>query len=314
MSTNIFLQGPRLIEKYSRWFQYSETIRAGEIIIDDNLPEALENDDLISSILIPNFPPHLQVLTLAPQTETFESYMQGLIRTLIAHEVGHSLGLNHYLGGNIFAQGEYASHSAMDDLSFHTNHKPFSQAYDERAFAYGYLDRLPDSQDIPCPLYNPSDNQDQSPECSQDDETAFPLENFAIRLREVLDLLTSRRDDQSFPYLMWNRQVNEYFLRLTFGLLAYYSSADTHYDNLQSVLIEGRKPENPQEVKELVMDYVYPLACDTNLNSLLREYIGSNPDDSIFDEALQFNGYAFLHSLRSAIFNETDIKIISCIN
>ena len=313
LSTNIFLQGPRLIEKHSRWFRYSEMIRANEVVRDTTLPtDALENDNLISVVSLPNLAPHLQVLTLAPQTETFESYIQGFITTLVAHELGHSLGLAHHSKGNIFAQGEYASHSAMDVLSFHTNYKPFSQDYDRKALAYGYLDILPSHIDTSCNMYNPSNDQGPSPECSMNDETAFPLENFAIRLREVFDLLMNRRDDQSLPYLIWNSQVHNYFSGLTSGLLAYYSSADTYYDNLQSVFIDGRKPENPQEVKDLVMSYLYPMACDPNLNHLLKEYIIRNPNDSIFDEALQFNASAFLNNLQNQIFSRTDLRMIAC--
>ena len=315
LSTNILLQGPRLMEKYSKWFEYSKTIRAGEVIRDTLPTDALENDNLISSIQLPGFPPHLQVVTLAPQTETLESYMQGFITALTAHELGHSLGLAHHPKGNIFAQGEYASHSAMDELSFHTNHKPFSRDYDEMQLAYGYLGRLPHNTDMSCEngIYNFLDGRDQSPECSRDDETIFPLENFAIRLKEVFDLLMTRKDDQSFPYLIWNGHVHEYFLKLIAGILAYYSSADTYYDNLQTVFIDGQKPQSPQEVKDLVMSYIHPIACDSTLNSLFREYIIRNPNDSVFNEALQFNSFNFLNSLQNEIFSRTDIRTISCV-
>ena len=235
LSTSILIQGPKLIEEYSRWFQYSEIIRSNEVIRGPPLTAPFYESTyyLISQVSIDGFPPHHQPLMLAPENETFDSYMPKFLKTTNSHELGHSLGLGHEFKSSTFAQDGYAGHSAMDYVDVYNANKPVSGYSDEMALAYGYLDRLPEKTDISCSdndlinhYYN-DDRRDKSPECSRTDGTNFPLEDFALRLKQTLNLLISRKEDQSFPYLIWNNRVAEYISKLTFGLISYYFSSDT---------------------------------------------------------------------------------------
>ena len=315
-STSTLIQGPRLIEEYSRWFRYSDIIRANEVIREPPLtaPFYESTYNLISQVSIDGFPPHHQTLMLAPEDETFNSYILGLLRQVSIHEIGHSFGLGHEFESSTFAQNGYVGHSAMDYVDMHNAHKPVSGYYDEMALAYGYLGRLPERTDISC-----SNNDlikyyryhnDKSPECSQTDGTNAPLENFAFRLRQTLDLLTTRKDDQSFPYLVWNDLVSRYVGDLTFGLISYYFSAETHYDQLRTVLIEGRKPENPQEVKDLVMTYLKSITCDSNLNNIMRA--NGLDFNNAFDFRLHQNVTHFMAVVQGTVFKTTDMSMIDC--
>ena len=315
-STIIQIQGPRLVEEYSKWFRYSDIIRSNEVVRESPItaPFYKSTYNLISQVSIDGFPLHQQPLMLAPENETFDSYIPGLLRTIAVHEIGHSFGLDHEFRSSTFAQNSYVGHSVMDYLKFHNANKPVSGTHDTTTLAYGYLDRPPEKTDISC---SDSDlinyyryNNDNSPECSQTDETNFPLENFALRLRQTLDLLTSRKDDQSFPYLIWNNLVANYVGGLAFGLISYYFSAETHYDQLQTVLIEGRKPETPQEVKDLVMEYLESIICGPEFNNIIR----TNGLDlnNTFDYRLHQNAISFLGVVQGTVFNTTDIRTMEC--
>ena len=318
-STSILIQGPRLIEEYSRWFQYSDAIRANEVIRQPLLTAPFHSDtyNLISQVSFSEFPLHHQTLMLAPEDETFDSYIPKLLKAITTHELGHPLGLMHNHKSSIFAQNGYVGNSHMEYLKPYNLHKPVSGTYDRMALAYGYLGMLPERTDLFCAnsdlidSYHNNDQRDKSPECSRTDGTSLPLEDFASRLRQTFDLLTSRKDNQSFPYLVWNTRVNQYVNSLTFGLISYYFSADTHYDQLQTVLIEGQKPENPQEVKDLVIEYLDPIICNPRLHSILQ---GNDLDigNNFFDSILHQNVLNFMIATRMMIFNETSIKSLGC--
>ncbi len=317
-STSILIQGPRLIEEYSRWFQYSDIIRANEVIRRPPLTAFHSGTyNLISQVSFTGFPIHHQTLMLAPEDETFDSYIPKLLKAIVTHELGHSLGLIHNHKSSIFAQNGYVGNSYMDYLKSHNIHKPVSGSYDRMALAYGYLGMLPKRTDLFCASsdliddYHNNDQRDKSPECSRTDGTNLPLEDFALRLGQTFDLLTSRKDDQSFPYLIWNARVGEYVSNLTFSLISYYFSANTHYDQLQTVLIEGRKPENPQEVKDLVIEYLDPIICNPKLHSILQ---GNDLDigNNFFDSILQQNVLNFMIATRIMIINKAEIKTLGC--
>ena len=315
-SNSIQIQGPRLIEEFSRWFRYSQIIRSNEVIREPPLtaPFYESTYGLVYQVFIDGFPPHQQPLMLAPENETFDSYMPEFLRSIAAHEIGHALGLDHEYRSNTSAQNGYVGHSEMDYLSPYSANQPISGTYDKKAIAYGYLGRLPDKTGISCSDsdligYYFNDNN-KSPECSQTDDTNFPLENFAVRLGQTRDLLISRKDDQSFPYLIWNQLVANYVSDLIFGLISYYFSAETHYDQLQTVLIEGRKPENPQEVKDLVMKHLESVICDPGLQNTLRAN-GLDLSDP-FDNTLHQNVLNFLRVIYQIVFKTTDLTTVGC--
>ena len=296
-TSGILIQGPRLVDEHQRWFQYSQMIRIGQPI--EGTPLSLNHFErdimkLVSQVDLPNqTDPHLQVVQLAPASETFENYMSGFFRLLVAHELGHTLGLDHYYMANIYAQDGYIGNSVMD-LAGTDKYKPSSRYYDRMGIAYIYLGILPDldQEVIPCSRGNlvtmDRIGKNMFPECSNIDATNNPLENFARELQETFNLLTEKRDGQFNPYLIWNDQVKRYVIDHVFGIMSYYISADFSYDKLQSVFIEGRRPASAYELQEMIVDrYITPFVCQTV--SIIRNNANRPQSTTMSDEIIRRN-------------------------
>ena len=323
LSTSILIRGSHIVDEVSRWFRYSEMIRANETVIDNTLTDNLISQNpfyIISRIHISTFPPHLQVHLLAPQGETVENYIFDLLKRSNAHEIGHALGFHHNFKANIFEDSD-TFYSVTDYLRIgnYTNLHYTTNNYDSMALAYSYSGILPEYTDRSCSeneainLYfsDWNEQKNKSPECSSVDATSFPLEYATNKLKDILNLLIKRKDEQSFPYLIWNQNVESFFDVFTYSIASYHFSADTQYDQLQSVLIDGRKPNSPQEVKELVIEYLTPILCDSRLSHILSD---QNIPNNTFSGYLYSNATKFIERFHYNIFNFTDINTITCPN
>ena len=319
LSVDILIQGSHIMDEYPKWFQYSEMIRANETVRDDtftNKPFRNNFSSLISQVRISPSLFHLQVNLLAPQRETAESRIFNMLKYSTAHELGHGLGLNHNYKASVFIRGNtpYSVmdyHGTGDNYAFHYETNPDN--YDKMALAYGYSGVLPKHTDRSCSgnevmHLSPTveEQKNKSPECSMSDATGFPLENTANKLKGVLDLLMGRKDDQSFPYLIWNQSVDMFVIRLIFSIVSYHFSADTHYNQLQTISINDRKPESPQEVKDLVIEYLTPILCDSRLFDV------PSGQDNTFDRYLHSNVIQFKRRSNDVISRLTDINVIDC--
>ncbi len=342
-SSNIFIQGSQIVNQYQKWFEYSQKIKSGEQIAylkSSPLQTSFKNDAtwLISPVYFSNTSTNLlQVTKFAPLEQDFQDFILKGLRFLIAHEIGHALGLGHNYRGNVFAQeGSYSS--SVEDTSttvLHANkhydaHQPMPLGvYDQMAIGYSYFGVLPHRTDMNClelekvstPIEDRSEeiisrikNNPPHPECSMLDIGTSPLDNFFLDLQRLRDLLIEDRQNL-LPYVIWNIGTRSYVAERIFGILTYYFSADIYYDRLQSVSINGHKPQNPQEVKDLVIHrYVQPLYCHPRL-MLLREQFIDHQELNIFsdqnqkDRTLQYNAFHFTDILRQYIEDYTDEDI-----
>ena len=207
----------------------------------------------------------------------------------------------------------------MDKFEYKDAYKTSSGLRDKRAIAYGYFDILPDKVDNVCRDINLIEIErlsgrrgNRSPECSRNDATSTPLQNFVQELKEVLYLLTHSKDDSSLPHLSWDAAVMNRVSSLTFNILAYHFSAEKHYDQLQTVLIDGRSPENPQEVKDLVIDLLNPLMCFPDIPDLLSNHLEltNSSGEWTREQVIQENKFRFYTYIHSQIFQLTDVRTL----
>ena len=316
-SSNAIIYGAQLIDEYQKWFQYSHLIRES---LSPSSHNNLENRSPAQINLLEPFTNILQsqtqfFLPLTPPRETFESYMMGFIQHVVGHEIGHNLGLKHNYKGNLFADDTYGANTQMDYIGA-GRYKNISDEYDRMAIAYGYLGISPTRTDMFCGYENLIDNYysrgrslNISPECVRYDSTSQPLEHAAGQLREIVDLLTTRHHTQAYPYLIWNRSIrNHISMSLKAHILPYYFLADTHYNRLQSVLINGHRPQNPQQVKDLVLKILKSFTCDETLLNTLNWRETTNRQPNFSDEQLQENVVEFFHLLDKTVIRYTDLS------
>ena len=333
LSTNIIMRGFHIADEYSRWFRYSEMVRANEPVTDsipfmNNFPFRNSPSNLVSMALIGSADaidssdlvrPHLQVNLLAPEGETAESYIFNALKYATTHEIGHSFGLEHNPQASIFIKNNIP-YSMMDVLSpgdnYNFHYETTPNNYDKMALGYGYFGILPDRVDTSCPLNEVLDirsgpteaQKGKSPECFLGDATSSPIKNYADKLENILNLLLTKKDDQSLPYLIWSQPIAVLIHSLVSSIASYHFSADTHYDQLQTVSIEGRKPNSPQEVKDLVMDHLTPILCESRLSDIMH----SQPENTSSHRALYNNASNFSRTFVHAVFLWTDVNRISC--
>ena len=308
----IVIYGAHFIDAYQKRFQYSKMVRESLLSSYQNNPE----NRLFTQINIFNqLTDLIQVkpyffLPLTQDNGTFESYTMRATEHSAGHEVGHTLGLIHNYKGSIFANETYAANTKMDLLSNTDRHKKISGDYDQMAIAYGYLGIPPHRTDMFCrDAVNLSLFSLKSPECAERDSSSYPLQHTALELREVVDLLTTKSYIPSRPYLIWNGFIERYIIFHLNTILPYYRAADTYYDKIQSVLIDGRKPQKPQEVKDVVLKILKSFTCDPKLLEVFHRTEEINQNPSNFDQHLQNNVVMFFNLFNTIITMSTDISL-----
>src|SRR5690606_14093159 len=133
---------------------------------------------------------------IVPANMTYEEYMDGYMLEIVAHEVGHNLGLRHNFKGNLgaYENGEAGSvsRSVMEYLGRPYRHLNTIGPYDRMAIAYGYTGEMPKHLDWFCTDEDQANDlismKIKSPECSNSDATSDPFSYWEGRIDHVLDL------------------------------------------------------------------------------------------------------------------------------
>ena len=303
------IYGDYFVDVHQKRFQYSKMVREGLLSsFQNNFDSQIQLFDQLTSFVQvqPKY-----ILPITYQRGTFKSYIMGFVENLASHEIGHTLGLEHNYKGNIFGSETYASNTQMDRLSNKDGNKKISNDYDQMTIAYGYLGIPPYRTDMFCgnenliyKYFNAPIKEIISPECAERDVGSNPLESMALEVREVVDLLTTESYIPSRPYLIWTNDIKNYVTDHITGILAYYFSADTYYDRLQSVLIDGRKPQSSQEVKDHVLAILKSFTCDPRLLEIQQ-----GQASSVLDQRVQESVKWFLHWASVAVRIRSDLTL-----
>ncbi len=304
-SANVLVQGPRIVEVYKAWFATTESANelrnqqdlvAADILVADFKKSVMarfksnENRGTLSLKLngqvdfrIPaQMPQYLDEAVERkldfdeiPAGETYESYMAGYWRELVAHELGHNIGLRHNFRGNLSASGTMevgsVSHSVMEYLSRSQRHLNRISEYDLMAIRFGYLGETPARQDLFCTDENVSNLSDmtKSPECSRDDLTNDPFGFFESRLARAQDLLVARG---STATPLWSAaEMSSELKTAVEGMALYHRTAlltSSTWTNWQG---SENRPTDPDDIERFVIQSFQKIICDPTITTLIEE-------------------------------------------
>lgn len=304
MSANVLVQGPTIVKLYSDWFGVSQ--KAQELIAEGKNAEAnklikkfefsvsKELDSRTNKTFKLKLGKHLEMnvhaqkaelmdpvkkgsFELVPAGMTYEKYMEGYMLEIVAHEIGHNLGLRHNFKGNLGAyetvqEEGSVSRSVMEYLGRPFRHLNTIGPYDRMAIAYGYKGKAPKHLNWFCTDedqgYDAMTLALKSPECTKSDATSDPFSFWEGRLNRVIDLLLERGSD-SAP--VWKiSEVQSQVDEAVTGLSAYALSAEATADTWTNFFGKNDRPEDKSEVKAYVLGRLQKKICNPELLDIIN--------------------------------------------
>lgn len=306
ISSNVLIQGPHIVKIYKEWFEVDEAIselrsegrdseadflllqfkrKVEEDLSEKNMPRfELSLNSLghrLDFRVVSQMPEYQDPIFRRmgfdplPEGVTYEEYMRGYFHELVAHEVGHNVGLRHNFKGNLGAQKEAkegkVSSTIMEYMGRSFRHLNRIGHYDLMAVRYGYLGESPQERDIFCTdeqvvaITNPH----ASPECSRDDATSDPFSYFEKRLQRAIDLLTARGQVTEPSWVI--SEMDTEFTSAVEGLGFYASTARTQGEKLSHFFGAPGRPLNKDGIKDYVFASIKRQVCDPGLEGIVQE-------------------------------------------
>ncbi len=305
ISSNVLIQGPAVVEIYSKWFQVNREAQALEDSgLADRAAEVLREgrneafEELNALQKGPRFQlalngkylfrvnaqdPRLQDkaatkldFETVPANTTYEEYMFGYFREMVAHELGHNMGLRHNFRGNLFASSGLEvgrqSASIMEYLGRAYRHKDRISEYDHMAINYGYKFVEPARRDMFCTdenVYDPARHRG-SAECSRDDAENDPYTFFLRRFVRVRDLFIGSGNAEA-P--VWTKDdIMPHFAKYADGVLSYGESAQRSMESwIRFFALPGRPQKDVAAVKQFVVSSLEKVACEAGVEESLKQ-------------------------------------------
>jgi hypothetical protein len=211
-----------------------------------------------------------------PANVTYEEYMFGYFREMVAHELGHNMGLRHNFRGNLFASSSLEvgrqSASIMEYLGRAYRHKDRISEYDHMAINYGYKFVEPTRRDMFCTDENVYDmaRHKGSAECSRDDAENDPYTYFLRRFERVRDLYIGAGTSEA-P--LWTKEdIKPHFAKYSDGVLSYAESAQRSMESwIRFFALPGRPQKDVAAVKQFVASSLASVACEAGVEENLKE-------------------------------------------
>lgn len=341
ISANVLIQGPKIVELYTQWFELSKDIRAlksaGQIAQANELAHnftaraqkslgALKSRQFAISLgkklkfKVHSQRPELEDpmvknnFEVVPAGITYAEYMKGYFTEMLEHELGHNMGLRHNFKGNLGAsdsgQRGSASRSIMEYLG-----RPFRMLnqiglYDDMAIRYGYTGEAPKHLNWFCTDENqassPKNIATASPECTKSDATSDPFSFWEARVDRALDMII---DLGSSSAPVWTtEEVKAQIDEFTLAFANYAAAAEKTADSWTNFFGKADRPEDKAKVKAYVLMKIKAKICNPELADAIKA-----KESTEASELAQKN----LDELRKAmadtskaltVFNDADLK------
>jgi hypothetical protein len=304
MSANVLIQGPLIVRFYSEWFGISQKVNvliaegksaeANKLIknFEQSLSQELEKRSKQTFKL--KLGKHLEMnihaqkdalmdtmkkkdFETVPAGWSYERYMDGFMFEILAHEIGHNLGLRHNFKGNLGAyennedEGS-VSRSVMEYLGRPFSHLNIIGPYDRMAIAYGYKGSAPKHLNWFCTdedqTGDPLTLSVKSAECSQSDATSDPFSYWESRINKAVNYLL---DTKSASAPEW--KLSDAKGRLgdaVEAMAAYALSAENTADTWTNFFGKNDRPDNKSEVKAYVLERLKKRICNPRLQEIVN--------------------------------------------
>lgn len=304
LSANVLVQGPTIVELYTKWFAESQKAtellnkglarEANEVMKAFNISVSKELSKRTRTQYKMKLGKHLDMTVhaqkeamedpiapkghfeIVPAGMTYEKYMDGYMLEIVAHELGHNLGLRHNFRGNLgaYENGEEGSvsRSVMEYLGRPYRYLNTIGPYDRMAIAYGYKGVSPKQKGWFCTDedqgYDKASLAAKSPECTKSDATSDPFSFWEGRINRVLEMVL---DTKSNAAPVW--KVSEVAAQLEeaiTGLSAYALSAQATADSWTNFFGKNDRPETKEEVKAYVLMRIKKKLCNSKLTEVIN--------------------------------------------
>ncbi len=306
-SANVLVQGPTIEVLYKAWFganDQAQQLRAmGQVAAAEQVLKSAQHelqskvDELksrrftlktgrgtefrvvsqLQSLEDPVMEPSKDFEEL-PAGISYDAYMAGYFHDMLAHELGHNLGLRHNFRGNMGAlqgpgetpkTGE-VSRSVMEYLGRGFRYQDHIGEYDVMALTYGYLGTKPGHTDWFCTDEDSlAAGTKNSAECSPDDATSDPFGFFELRLKHAVDLTTAAGQPGA-P--VWT--VKELRAKLDVavnGLSAYAATATDTSSGWTGFFGKPGRPSQADGVHAYVASRMNQLICQADIDAAIAQ-------------------------------------------
>jgi hypothetical protein len=303
LSANILIQGPTIITLYTDWYKAStqaqalmaqgQSEQAQKVLHDAKLaidaqvarlsgPKVQLKLGHLLEFRMTSQMPALEDPLFArndfepiPAGFTFQQYMNGYFQEMVAHEMGHNLGLRHNFRGNLGAadgvQLGKVSRSVMEYLGRGFRYVDRIGPYDLMAIGYGYTGAQPTHDDWFCTDEDKptADNVTQtSAECSSDDATNDPYAWLQSRLDYGIELLTAKG---SATAPVWTVADMDGQLGVAITGQTLYAATAANSGSKWTNFFKAGRPSTPADVPAFVIQNLHDQLCNPALDQLAAQ-------------------------------------------
>lgn len=302
MNATVLIQGPTIEELYKNWFQVKyiaeQKIADGDITGAENIKAEFQRNFLrkfernktksqihlgknLKLVIHSEDPRKHDPIALRmdfediPTGYDYDQYMYGYFIDMVAHELGHNIGLRHNFRGNLGSNDSNqigsVSRSVMEYLGRAFRYLDTVGDYDVMAIAYGYKGILPKHSDWFCTDEDSTEpgNSQASAECSSSDATSDPYSYFERQLAKVIRLLTNPGDAKKPSWEFSDlKSSTETFAT---GLISYAASAIFTADTWTNFFQDNDRPLDPMKIPNYVLSRLSDQICSDDFAKYITE-------------------------------------------